>query len=310
VTEAMLSEAWDRAMQKASVLLWMLLVAIVLQTAAEWYTTCLSPYLPSFEGKITAPDWSTAAAAKGKTGVDKSVVFSGIAYLYMAIALYVYLAILVYVTTYCVFLSNLADPTGDLRIVMRDSTVGDHLSVTGTIIFWCTILGLGAGFMMRLQATYLGKHYLAVTKLLFSDLLSLTDQLSTVADKPIANAAEVPATWTGLYEMLFTLLCLFTSFVFLYNTFQKAQRSSLDKDWRKTLKFDSAAEDVAAVRKLSFLDSVFPNYLHMTVVVTGVTASGFFIGYGSIALATLAYGVIVFVILPSVKVNTQKPVPN
>jgi hypothetical protein len=128
----------------------------------------------------------------------------------MAVALYGYLAILVYAAAFCFFLNMPADPTGEFRLVPRDATFGNRFSDTGIIIYWCAVLALVAGFMMRLQAIYLETNYLVVTDLLFSDLLSWTGQLPTNAGERITDAFSVPSSRTGALEMMFTLLILFT----------------------------------------------------------------------------------------------------
>jgi uncharacterized caspase-like protein len=303
ITESMLFAAWNRTLQNVSVMLWILLVVIVLQTSDEWIRTCLMPY---FGGKAAAIDWSTVASINGDESQKiKSIIFSGIAYLYMAAALFVYLAILIYAAAFCYFLNTLADPAGEFRLVLRDVTVGKRFSDIGMIIYWCSILGLGAGFMMRLQAIYLEKDYSVVTDLAFSDVLSWIGRLPTVGRERIADAFTVPSSWTGLVEMMFTVLILFAVFLFLYNTFEKAKQYYLDnignKEWREMMRIEHGKKEISAIRRQSFLATVFPMYIHLGVIVTGMVLSGIFIGYGSIVLATLIYAIVVFVVLPGLR---------
>jgi hypothetical protein len=308
VGEPKLFAAWNRALKKVSLLLWGLLIVIVLQTESEWITTCLRPY---FGGPLEAVDWSTiAATAQDELQKVKSLIFSGIAYLYMAVALYVYLAILVYAATFCFFLNMLADPTGEFRLVLRDATFGNRFSDIGIIIYWCAVLGLVAGFMMRLQAIYLETNYLVVTDLLFSDLLSWAGQLPANASERITGAFSVPSSWTGALEMMFTLLILFAVVFLLYNTFEKARQYYLDnvmnQEWRENMCIDHGKKEILAIRRQPFLATVFPMYVHLGIIVAGVVSSGLFIGYGSIAIATLVYAIVVFVVMP----GFRKPKPE
>jgi hypothetical protein len=307
ISEPALFAAWNRSLQRVSLLLWGLMVVIVIQTGAEWFSTCLRPY---FGGPLAGLDWSTVAAKGGdELQKVKSITFSAIAYLYMAIALYIYLAILVYAAAFCFFLNSLADPTGEFRLVLRDATFGKRFSDIGNIIYWCAVLGLGAGFMMRLEAIYLETNYLFVTDLLFSDLLSWTGRLRTNAGERIADAFYVPSSWTGLLEIMFTLLILFAVVFLLYNTFEKAMQYYMDnidnEDWRQNMRIDHSKKEVAAIRRQAFLSTVFPMFVHFCVIIAGVVLCGIFIGYGSIALATLIYAVVVFVVVAGLKASTE-----
>jgi uncharacterized caspase-like protein len=299
VTAERLFAAWRAALQKVSLLLWCMLVIIVLQTSSEWFSTCLMPY---FGGKVIAVDWTTSAIHGTGLERTKSIVFSCIAYLYMALALYVYLAILVYAATFCFFLTTLADPTGEFRLVLRDRSLGERFSDIGIIIYWSVILGLGAGFMMRLQAVYLESGYSIVTDLLLKDVLTWIGQPPAIGAYGNSGTATVPSAWTGLVEMLFTLLILFVSCLFLYNTFERAKQYYLDnidnQKWREMMRIDHSKRQTEAIRRQPFLTTVFPMYIHFGVVVAGVAASGVFIGHGIIPLLTLAYIVLAFIIFP------------
>jgi len=299
VTAERLFAAWREALQKVSLLLWCMLGMMVLQTSSEWFGTCLMPY---FGGKVIAVDWTTSAIHGTELERTKSIVFSCIAYLYMALALYVYLAILVYAATFCFFLNTLADPTGEFRLILRDGSLGERFSDIGIIIYWSVILGLGAGFMMRLQAVYLESSYSIVTDLLLKDVLTWIGQPPVVGAYGNSGTATVPSAWTGLVEMLFTLLILFVSCLFLYNTFERAKQYYLDnienQKWREMMRIDHSKRQTDAIRRQPFLTTVFPMYIHFGVVVAGVAASGVFIGHGIIPLLTLAYIDLVFIIFP------------
>lgn len=298
IAESALFAAWRQALQKISLLLWIMLGFIALQTGVEWYTTCLMPY---FGGNVIVVDWTTSAIHGTEAERFRSIVFSAAAYLYMAVALYVYLAILVYAATVCYFLNTLADPTGEFRLIMRDETLGKQFSFIGTVIYWSVILGLGAGFMMRLQAIYLASGYLIVTDLIFSDVWGwLGRPPQNVAD---AAGGTIPSAWTGMLEIVFTLLILFACCLSLFNAFERAKQYYLDNiddlKWRKLMRVNHAPDSTEFVRRLPFLKTVFPMYAPFGFVVGGIVASAVFIGYSSIALVTLLYFVVTFMIVPA-----------
>ena len=298
VSEAKLFAAWKAALQKVSLLLWIMLVIIGLQTGTEWLKTCLWPYTNGAE--VVALDWSTAATKIPALSRSMSIMFSGVAYIYMAVALYVYLAILVYAAALCYFLSTVADSTGEFRMVARDGTLGQQLAFVGNVIYWSVILGLGAGFMMRLQAAYLASDHLIVTGLMFNDVWSLLG--IPAARSGGAGGGKIPSDWTGLVEMIFTLLILFACWLCLCLTFENARKYYLDNvgvaGWRKKMEVEYSKEQVDELRRQSSVRVVFPEFVHFGIIVAGVFASGLFIGVGAVPLATLAYLLLAFLIFP------------
>ena len=160
-----LSSAWNENLRKASVIVWGLLIVIIAYESAEWTRTCLLPLVHHDAGNSVV-DWSTAAAAGLNTpaataypSINTSIAFSLASYLYMAVALFIYLSILVIETAFCLFLSSVANPIGYFRMLVRDSSFGARFSSIGICIYSCCTLGVCAGYMMRLQATYLESHY-------------------------------------------------------------------------------------------------------------------------------------------------------
>jgi hypothetical protein len=302
VTEDALFSAWNMGLKKISLALWALLIVVVVQTSVEWLSTCLGPLLNESVAS-NAVDWSTLAATAQPSKPSKisSILFSLVAYLYMGFALFIYLSILVYVAGFCLFLNKIADPSGNFRLVLRDVTLGARLSDIGMNFFFCAILGLGAGFMMRLQAIYLETNYSHVTDLLFSDFLGWAGRLQTTAGERIAEAFSIPSGWTSLLEVAFTLLMLFTVVYLLHDTFEKARQYYIDhadkNDWCASMGIECGKDNIEAIRRQAFLATVFPNYVHMGVVVIGVVFSLLFIGHGSIAIATVLYAGLQFGVL-------------
>jgi len=302
VPEATLFAAWRAALKKVSILLWLMLLIIAFQTSQEWLKTCLWPYTRGTE--VVALDWSTAATRIPALSQSMSIAFSGVAYVYMAVALYVYLAILVYAAALCYFLNTVATSTGEFRMIARDGMLGEQLSFIGNVIYWSVILGLGAGFMMRLQAAYLASDHLFVTDLLFNDVWT---SLGRPPARAGVSSGNIPSYWTGLVEMIFTALILFACCVYLYLTFENARKYYHDSigsaPWRKKMEVEYSKEN--NFQEHSFVRVVFPNYFHFAIIVTGVFASGLFIGIGMVPLATLGYLLLAFLIFPGIAGGRQ-----
>lgn len=142
-----------------------------------------------------------------------------------------------------------------------------------------------------------------VSHLAFSDLLYWSGRLDTLPGPRIDTTSSVPSGWTALLEIAFTLLSLFAVSYLLYDTFEKARQYYLDNvgklSWRSSMRIADSTEEIAAIRRQPFLTTVFPNYVHMGVIVAGIVLSCLVIGYGSILLATALYAVLVFIVWPA-----------
>jgi hypothetical protein len=302
-SEESLFAAWKAGLQKLSIPLWALLFGVIVQTSSEWLTTCAKPI---FTHKLdSVVDWSTIAAIEPQRGIVIPIAFTLLAYLYMGFALFIYLAILVYAAGFALFLNRIADPSGQFRLVLRDVTLGKRLSDIGVSVYFCTILGLCAGLMMRIRSVYLETAYSNVSELVFSDLISSLHMAPDSTAERATAPLRVPSAWTGLLEIAFTLLMLFAVIYLLYDTFEKARQYYIDHitqdGWRKAMQITYRKTDLEAIRHQPFLATVFPHYIHMTVIVVGIVASSIFVGYGSIPIATVLYATLQFGLVPIIR---------
>jgi hypothetical protein len=306
VSPDQLAEKWRTVLKRISLPLWVILALVVIQTTTEWTSYCLLPLLKGELGR-GAVDWSTLAIVQ-PNDVNKwnAIVFSAIAYLYMGFALFVYEAILVYIAAVAWFVSSIGDPAGDFRLVLRDAQLGKRLSDVALNMYSCAVLGLCAMFVMRLQSKYLQSDYTHVTELWFNDIRAFVHWLThggPVSFAPVFRTDDIPSEWTSLGGVMFTLLILFSVVYLLYDTFAKARDNYLDNiarpEWRAQMEIPYRAEEVAAIRSLPILESIFPNPLHLAIIIVGAVLSSLFIGFGSIGLATLLYGGLQFGILPA-----------
>ena len=288
--------AWHASLQQVSFTLWGLLIVIVIYESWEWSTTIFHPLRDHNVGNSPV-DWTIVAATSAGTTTGTptflaSVIFSFFSYLYMASTLFIYLSTLVYQTAFSSFVNTLANPNGAFRLVLRDLSIGERLANVGTYVFWSCVLGLCAGFMMRLQAIYLQSDHKLVTDLFLADLFSVIDYFRPTSHASTA-LSDVPSKWTGFLQIMFTLLALFAVAYLFGDAFEKARQYYLDNidspKWRSNMRLTYNKRDIDAVRTHDFLTAIFPKYIPMTVVVVGIVTSAIFIGYGLIFMSTLGY---------------------
>lgn len=312
VSEEHLFGKWRKVLARISVALWALLIAVIIQTTSEWVSYCLVPLLKGDLGKGTV-DWSTISILMpSEVNQWNAIVFSGVAYLYMGFALFIYLAVLVYAASFAWFLNSIGDPTGDFRLILRDTELGNRLSDIAMNIYACIVLGFCAFFLMRLEAKYLQSDHRYISDLWFNDVRLFIDWLRR--DTPISSdqtfrKAEIPSEWTSLTGIVFTLLMLFSVVYLLYEAFEKAREYYLDHveqpDWRATMNITYDEGAIKAIRSQAFLGTVFPNHLHLGIIILGSLLSCLFVGVGSIGIATLLYAGLQLGVLPALKKRTS-----
>jgi hypothetical protein len=302
VSRAAILAAWNKALKDVSILMWVFLAVVVIQTIGEWLELCFLPLIHHQIGD-DAIDWSTLAIVQPeKANWWSTMFFTALAYTYMGVALFIYLAILIYAATFAVFLNRLSDHSGRFRLVFSSPILGQRFSEIVVIVYACAILGIGAGIAMRTQAEYLQSHYALITDLWFSDVISAFNWLRghAMALEP-PRSFHIPSEWTSFAELCFTLFTLFVAIFFVYCAFDKARRYYLEHinsaDWRDSMNIQLDREAVEEVRSSTFFSSVVPRHIDMGVILAGEVLSYIFIGYGSIGIVTIMYAVARLVIV-------------
>jgi hypothetical protein len=302
VSHAAILAAWSKALKDHSIIMWVFLVVVVIQTVGEWINSCFLPLLHNKIGDV-AIDWSTLAIVEPlKADRWITMFFTAFAYTYMGIALFIYLAILIYAATFAVFLNQLSDPSGQFRLVFRSPILWQRFSGIVVSVYACVILGIGAAIAMRTQAEYLQSKYTLITGLWFSDVASAFHWLRGDAETAGSSRAfHIPSEWTSFAELFFTLFMLFIVVYLVYCAFDKARGYYLEHihsaGWQDSMDIQFSREEVEEVRSRTFLNSVVPHHFDMGVVLTGEVLSYAFIGVGSIGIVTLMYALLRIVVV-------------
>lgn len=306
VPQAAILAEWNKSLKDVSVIMWVFLAAVAIQTVGEWVVSCFRPLITNQIGDV-AIDWSTAAIVDPQLANPWStMLFTAVAYAYMGVALFIYVAILIYAAAFAVFLNNLSDNSGKFRLVFRNQILWQRLSEIVTIVYACVILGIGAAIAMRAQAEYLKSDYELITEFWFSDLVSVFNWLrgGAMAIGP-SQPFHIPSEWTSFMELFFTIFMLFIVVYLVYCAFDKARGYYLEhinlSDWRLRTNIEFNPAEIEEVRSRTFLESVVPRHLDMGVILAGEVCSYFFIGFGSIGMATLLYAILKLVIAPAMR---------
>lgn len=166
--------AWDIQLKRLSILVLVLFLGVTVSSGLQWFYACFEPFwkarhgVPDFLGGEVW-DWSTVPyQRKTQATPEATVIFTGIAYFYMALALFIYLAILAYCAYFASFISRLADDTDRLRLVIRGTEPTNFLAEFFTYVYTLAFLGLCAGYFMRLQASYLSSDRTTIVRYWFS----------------------------------------------------------------------------------------------------------------------------------------------
>jgi hypothetical protein len=160
---------WENHLGLVSITLWALVLGVGGFSFTQWIYDCL---LPNYTGQLSdAPiDWATFAVAHAGLGGNRSseIWFSAVAYVYMAIALWIYAAVFVYGATFAWYLRDLSTSSGRLRLVWRGEGLTNELRDVVDRIFVGLVLGFLAAYCMRLQSAYLTSNETNVIEYMFS----------------------------------------------------------------------------------------------------------------------------------------------
>lgn len=280
VSETEFKLFWKSILKAISAMMLVLLAVVVAQAVSEWRRLS---YLPIIRENLgTAPlDWSSYSALYPKA-VDPAVnyVFSALAYGYMASALFVFLSVFVYGAAYCWMFYHLSLRDGQFRLVFRDDDFPARFSKVLIFMHACTVLGLLAALMMRLQHVYLNSDLPIVTDLIF---------VHDLFPKAVAFGDKLAFTSFGI--VIYSLILYSISFVLLYEAFRRAREYTLEKvtreDWRNSQGFAWDSHFVQRVREATFFRTVVPWFVPQMAVIMALVVGVVMIGYGTLPVALL-----------------------
>ncbi|HLG82062.1 MAG TPA: hypothetical protein VKY22_13680 [Bradyrhizobium sp.] len=310
---------WQDHLRPLSFSLCVLLIGVMISSILQWLYGCLGVYLRSestanpvdqaavLDGEVV--DWSTLTYVQPSTEWAKitTLLFSAGAFAYMAIALFVYLAILAYYVFVCWFVMRLASDTVDseTRLIIRGNRPFNYFSELFNYIFAAIILGLSAGYCMRLQAQYLSSGEATIFAYAFTDFRcvvgvlkggSLSDCRLPKTWHEVASAIgnrETASSLTAFGEAVYTFALFATSISLLWRAFNLTKANYLeriaDPHWQRAVNIKYDASFVETIDNSTFFSTIAPNYMHLSAAL-GLLAVVITVPYlGAVYLMTVVY---------------------
>lgn len=199
--------AWEHIIDASSYSFWaVFLICLLFAGLFQWIGVCLIPLIKG--GGNYAIDWGSITIVRPEiVSVPVSVVFTGLAYLYMCLCFYLFFAGLILLYTV----------VGDLWKIGKASKSRPEVDFQRNLdgasfrvmrwVFRCTILGVLIATVMKLQSSYLASNGTSMLTWLVRDLSS---SLYERADASNSFSYRMPTHYSSL------LIAISTCFVFLY----------------------------------------------------------------------------------------------
>lgn len=164
--------AWARNVENSSFIYWaVFFICFIFAGVIQWIEVCLVPLLKG--GGAYAIDWGKIATVRPDViSVQEAILFTGLAYLYMAICFYLFFSglILLYTIVYdfSILVRTLkGGPDDDYQHAINEA--GSKI-ISG--IFRCTVLGILIAICMKGQSSYLTSTGENVAAWLINDMYS------------------------------------------------------------------------------------------------------------------------------------------
>lgn len=196
--------AWHDVVNRSYVTFWLLFfICFLFAGAFQWYKSCVQPL---FDGSIdSATDWSSLTLRHPEIiSKPETIIFTGLAYLYMCTSFYMFFAALTLL--YCVS-KDYNNAQNEAR-----SSQSEEINTAACVfivrrLYRCTILGIFIAILMRVQNVYLSTGSTNIISWLLEDLKSafISGGASLILSKN-----ETLTHFTSLIVVLALL------FVFLY----------------------------------------------------------------------------------------------
>ena len=175
-TRVELRGSWVQSLEASSYTYWAaFLICILFAGLLQWIAVCLVPLING-SGSY-AIDWGKLAIVRPEiVSVPATILFTGVAYLYMAICFYLFFVglILLYTVVQDVWkLEKLAINREDL-IIQDETTVTVNRILRA--IFRCTILGIYVAICMKIQSSYLTSFGSNIVSWLADDVLAVFNE--------------------------------------------------------------------------------------------------------------------------------------
>lgn len=202
--------AWTRNIESSSLTYWaVFLVCFVFAGVIQWIEVCLVPLLKG--GGDYATDWGKIAIVRPDViSVAEAILFTGLAYLYMAICFYIFFAGQILLCTIVHDFSAIVKKLKDRPEEDHQREINEVRAKTIQGIFRCTVLGILMAICMKGQSSYLTSTDVNIAVWLISDMSSA---LQGQSDLGVAIEYRMPTHYSSLLIVIST--CVVFSIIFV-----------------------------------------------------------------------------------------------
>lgn len=202
-------DAWLRNVDASSYTYWsVFLICLLFAGLFQWIGVSLIPLMKG--GGNYAMDWGKIALVRPEViSVPETVVFTGLAYLYMCLVFYLFFAGLILLYTVVHDLWRIGDGLKKLPHVDHQQELNEAGLTVMRGVFRCTVLGVLVAIWMKVQSSYLASSGENIVAWLVGDMSSMfqgRDDVST------GFRYRMPTHYSSL------LIVISTCFVFLYGS--------------------------------------------------------------------------------------------
>jgi hypothetical protein len=265
-----LRNAWKRKSTSLDILLIVLALSVLYSSILQWVKGCYLPFSRSpavrsnldlnalnsiLRGEVI--DWSTISyVTQHGPAPIVSLIYSSIAFSYMAIALWIYLAILAYCAHLAWVITKIADGSLFMNMAHRGTEPTGWFRSFFIYCFILTFLGISAGYFMRLQALYLNSDANVIFDYSFWDLKCLLIRDCTLH----SGTRETASVLMGILEAIYTCFMFVIAVAMLSSGFDRVNRYFLnqigDPTWRSNFGMAFNFSQVRIIRRARFFGLV------------------------------------------------------
>ena len=199
--------AWMRNVDASSYTYWsVFLICLLFAGLFQWIGVSLIPLMKG--GGDYAMDWGKIALVHPEViSVPETVVFTGLAYLYMCLVFYLFFAGLILLYTVVHDLWKIGDGLKKLPDVDHQQELNEAGLTVMRGVFRCTVLGVLVAIWMKVQSSYLASSGENIVAWLVGDMSSMFQGRNDVS---AGFRYRMPTHYSSL------LIAISTCFVFLY----------------------------------------------------------------------------------------------
>lgn len=199
-------EAWARTIERSSSTYWaVFLVCLVFAGLFQWIDVCLIPLMKG--GGEYAIDWGKLAIVYPDViSVPEAVVFTGIAYLYMATTFYIFFVGLILLYTIAYEFRSMTGKLKNRQEIDQQSEPNLVGLMVRRTIFRCTVLGILVAICMKSQSSYLTSPDENIAAWLIDDMSSAIHGHGNVND---AIGYRMPTHYSSLLVVISACVVFF-----------------------------------------------------------------------------------------------------